>query len=314
MIQSALFSVPAGEVVSVPRSRPALRSPFPYFGGKSSVAPLVWQAFGEVKQYIEPFCGSAAMLLGAPSPASLEVVSDVNRYIANFWRCVKYQPEAAAREADYPVSHIDLDARHRWLTQPDRTALLDAQLADPEWPGDARIAGWWVWGQCAWIGSGWCERPSKIPHVTNAGQGVQSQIPHVTDAGQGGAFIAEWFARLAARLERVRIMHGDWSRCLNVHYGDKGARSAIFFDPPYLAFENLYAREGQAPVAVEVARWSASRPHMRIAVCGHVGDYDGILDGWRVMQWKRPGLTYNGGGTTSQEAIWFSPACAPVRI
>ncbi len=23
-----------------------MRAPFPYFGGKSSVAPLVWQAFG----------------------------------------------------------------------------------------------------------------------------------------------------------------------------------------------------------------------------------------------------------------------------
>ena len=308
-------------------TRRELRAPFPYFGGKGCVAKLVWRAFGDVKQYIEPFAGSAAVLLEAPAPASLEVVNDVNRYVANFWRCVKYQPEATAREADYPVSHIDLDARHRWLTAPERVAELDAQLADPEWPGDVRIAGWWVWGQCAWIGSGWCERTSQIPHVGNAGQGVQSQIPHVGNADEspppvresspksrtsptpGGDFIAEWFGRLAARLERVRVMHGDWTRCLNVHYGDKGKSAAIFFDPPYVAFEKLYAKEGQSPVALDVARWCAQSPHIRIALCGHVGDYKGILDGWQVVKWSRGRPTYGGNKTTASEAIYFSPAC-----
>ena len=301
----------------------ALRAPFPYFGGKRKVAPLVWRAFGDdVVQYIEPFCGSLAMLLASPRRVSLEVVCDVNRYIANFWRCVQYQPEATAREADYPVSHIDLDARHHWLTQADRIARLDTQLADPEWPGDARVAGWWVWGQCAWIGSGWCDGPSQIPHAGNAGQGVQSQIPHASDAGQGvqskiphasdagqGAFIREWFMRLAARLARVRVQHGDWTRCLNMHYGDKGARAAIFFDPPYIAFERLYARDGQTPVALDVARWCAEHPDVRIALCGHAGDYDGILDGWRMTPWSRGRFTYGGSATTDDEAIYFSPAC-----
>lgn len=87
-----------------------LRAPFPYFGGKRDVIDLVWQRFGRVRQYIEPFCGSAAMLLGAPEPASLEVVNDANGFIANFWRAVKSQPAEVAREADYPVSHIDLGA------------------------------------------------------------------------------------------------------------------------------------------------------------------------------------------------------------
>ena len=43
-----------------------LVAPFPYFGGKRKVAPAVWSRFGEVRNYVEPFCGSAAMLLGAP--------------------------------------------------------------------------------------------------------------------------------------------------------------------------------------------------------------------------------------------------------
>lgn len=56
---------------------PALQAPFPYFGGKRAAAEIVWPRLGRPTQYIEPFCGSVAMLLAAPS-ASLEVVNDAN--------------------------------------------------------------------------------------------------------------------------------------------------------------------------------------------------------------------------------------------
>jgi site-specific DNA-adenine methylase len=36
-----------------------LKAPFPYFGGKRAVAAAVWQRFGNVQTYVEPFCGSA---------------------------------------------------------------------------------------------------------------------------------------------------------------------------------------------------------------------------------------------------------------
>jgi DNA adenine methylase len=41
-----------------------LRAPFPWFGGKSRAAHLVWAAFGDVPNYVEPFFGSGAVLLG----------------------------------------------------------------------------------------------------------------------------------------------------------------------------------------------------------------------------------------------------------
>ena len=105
-------------------------APFPYFGGKRTVAAEVWARLGSPTQYIEPFAGSLAVLLAAPERASLEVIGDFNFYVANFWRCVRYQPEACAVEADYPVSHVDLDARHRWLTDPARTAELTTIFTD----------------------------------------------------------------------------------------------------------------------------------------------------------------------------------------
>lgn len=119
----------------------------------------------------------------------------------------------------------------------------------------------------------------------------------------------EWLSVLSDRLERVRLIHGDWTRTLNHHYG--GDETAIFFDPPYRAFEHLYARGSDSPVADQVAEWCRTEgADLRVALCGHRGDYD--LPGWDVVEWSRGRLTY-GGGETTEEAIWFSPGCLPVE-
>lgn len=316
--------IASGEIVpSMP-----LIAPFPYFGGKRTVAADVWKRLGAPKQYIEPFCGSAAVLLAAPSPASLEVICDASGFIANFWRAVKYQPATVAEWADYPVSHIDLGARHFWLLE--QRARLAVDLHDPDWHGDAKVAGWWLWGQCCWIGSGWCDWTARRQRregdtgggagsdATSAGMGIQAagKVPHASDAGRGvdalltssGHTAWRWLHKLANRLERVRVVHGSWDRCLNNHYG--GDRTAVFLDPPYRAYETLY---GVAePVADQVADWACENAHLRIAICGHVGDYD--LPGWDAVQWDRGRLTYAGSKTTDKECIWYSPACLPVEI
>ena len=295
-----------------------LRAPFPYFGGKRGIASLVWRAFGpRVKHYIEPFMGSLAVLLAAPYKPSLEVVNDMSFYLANFWRAVRHQPDEVARWADYPVSHIDLAARHKWLTQSDRLRATAERLSDPEWEGDAKFAGWWLWGQCAWIGSGWCERESKIPHVSDAGQGVHSKIPHVSDAGRGvhsqiphvsdagqptrqgaepweaidlpdrGEHIRRRMRALSRRLQDVRIVHGDWARCLNSHYGGGGDRVGVFLDPPYRAYEALYGIGADASVAGAVEAWALENADARVVLCGHLGDYP-TLDaaGCDCVPWK----------------------------
>ncbi len=208
-----------------------LKAPFPAFGGKSKVAGLVWSHLGNPANFIEPFANSAATLLLRPDPGKIETINDANDYVANFWRAVKHDPEAVVEYADQPVNEIDLHARHRWLVGwgkpepivPHRFArhplLRDAWLAgagcepdgriaawrelmkgDPEFY-DAKIAGWWVWGSCCWIGSGWCERPEseKMPILRGYpgggnGQGVNMAGPslklpdisgHANGSGRG---------------------------------------------------------------------------------------------------------------------------------
>lgn len=67
----------------------ALKSPFPYFGGKSRVADLVWSRLGNPDNFVEPFAGSLAVLLRRPVTGKIETVNDRNHYIVNFWRAVK---------------------------------------------------------------------------------------------------------------------------------------------------------------------------------------------------------------------------------
>lgn len=130
-----------------------MRAPFPWFGGKSRAAPLIWRAFGEVPNYVEPFAGSLAVLLARPGDPRIETVNDLDCYLANFWRATQLAPAEVAHHADWPVNEIDLHARHRWLVG--QTEFRERMRSDPEY-FDARIAGWWVWGLCQWIGGGWC--------------------------------------------------------------------------------------------------------------------------------------------------------------
>jgi len=157
-----------------------LRAPFPWFGGKRRVADVGWRAFGaDVPNYIEPFGGSLAMLLARPGGAGkIETVNDADRYLANFWRAVAADPGAVALHADWPVNEADLHARHKWLVN--RVEFRERMHTDPDY-FDVKIAGWWVWGLCQWIGGGWCVEPNnhKHPKLDGIGKGVHSNAGHV---------------------------------------------------------------------------------------------------------------------------------------
>lgn len=176
-----------------------LKAPFPYFGGKSAVADLVWERLGNPDNYVEPFAGSIATLLRRPEPGRIETINDRNHFVTNFWRAVKLAPDRLAAFADHPVNEADLHARHDWLMRSKESAAFrDRMIREPDY-FDSKIAGWWVWGQCCWIGGGWCDdhgetsdggRKKQMPVCDGRiGKGVNSQSKQVPDlAGDSGAF------------------------------------------------------------------------------------------------------------------------------
>ena len=324
-----------------------MHAPFPYFGGKSRAAPLVWSLLGNPPNYVEPFCGSAAMLLARPDgPGNVETVNDACGFIANFWRAVACDPDAVAHYADWPVNEIDLTARHGWLVN--RSERLRWSLDDPDFY-DAKIAGWWVWGACNWLGSGWCEGRGpwrsngaevvdsrqlphlsagaginrQLPHLGNAGQGINRKLPHLGDAGRGdrSEFILDWMRGLSVRLREVRVACGDWlrvagSESVTTRHGVTG----IFLDPPYTLGKMDYAAGGVGgELAAQVRDWCATagaNPALRIVICGHANEHDALLPlGWTAHFWtarKGYAQTDEAKANSKGETVWASPACVPV--
>jgi DNA adenine methylase len=170
-----------------------LKAPFPWFGGKSRAADLIWRRLGDVDTYNEPFAGSLAVLLGRPNAPRVETVNDLDAYLANFWRALQRDPEGVAYWADFPVNETDLHARHQWLVRSKKArAEMERVKRDPDY-FNAKIAGWWVWGQCLWIGSGWCQRPDwtgrGVGAAANRGihaPGLDQKRPKLYDSGGAG--------------------------------------------------------------------------------------------------------------------------------
>lgn len=158
-----------------------MKAPFPWFGGKSRVSHLVWDRFGDVRNYVEPFAGSLAVLLGRPTDPKIETVNDLDCWIANFWRALQQDPEQVAKHADWPVNEADLHARHLWLVK--QTDFRERMKTDPEF-FDPKIAGWWVWGISQWIGSGWCANRGGDGRQDPPGDPWRKK-PNVGDGGRG---------------------------------------------------------------------------------------------------------------------------------
>ena len=281
-----------------------LRAPFPWFGGKSRAASIIWERFGDVANYIEPFAGSLAVLLARPTAPRIETVNDLDCNVANFWRAVQADPEAVAKFADWPVNEADLHARHRWLVA-QLPAHRERMMTDPDY-FDAKIAGWWVWGLCQWIGTGWCD--GKVSHRRpkasgdNPGMGVHTMVN-----------LYVLCEKIASRIRRTRVLCGDWKRAVGnaVLFGakDKHISTAICLDPPYAQTERnskLYAVETDVSTAVrEWALEHGDDPRLRIALCGYEGEHE-MPGSWECVPWKSTGTREE---QATRERIWFSPHC-----
>jgi len=328
-----------------------MKAPFPWFGGKRRVASLVWEALGDVDNYVEPFAGSLAVLLERPANhrGAAETINDRDYFVANFWRALSIDPQTVAEWCDWPVNEADLFARHLWLVNEGRVALVAGMDADPDFY-DPHIAGWWVWGISAWIGSGWChgtgpwtydtlDADRQRPHLGDAGRGVKRQRPHLGNAGQGvnrkrphlgnrepgEAFpqiagtgpLYDYMWALADRLRRVRVCCGDWGRVVTngaLHHGDT---IGVFLDPPYLGdlrTKDLYAADDHH-IADQVRAWCAqngNRRGLRIVLAGYEDEHAGRLPGW-TMHTYHANKSYGGSGVNDdnrhKERLWLSPHC-----
>ena len=334
-------------------------APFPWYGGKRRRADEMWARFGKPKRYLEPFGGSIACLLHRPlssfsrsSDPGIEIVTDINGGIANFYRAVKTDPEKVIHYAAYPTIHQDLTARHKWLIK--WLSKKSHKLSeDPEFY-NAKAAGWWVWGISIWIGAGWCNTSTRIPNQQqlngraprvdpkNTGQGVSMQrksvdiIPaiDVRNGGMGisqqqrstqkGFTVAEWIEAISVRLHRVIVLNRSWTSCTSPSIlGDTPSNPqsdeiAILLDPPYSTEDrtSVYANNDNGNLAKDAYEWAIENgERYRIAYCGYSDDFP-VPDGWEFVDNTLPEEQRKfkrGKKQIRLDRIMYSPACRSIH-
>jgi hypothetical protein len=214
----AVITRPKHIITPVPIAR--LKAPFPYHGGKWRAAGIIWACLGDVRNYIEPCCGSAAVLWARPHPPQIEtvndptlvvdnfrrathpergdpgatadalceVLNDADPYIANLWRSTREAPEETASWADNPVDESFLHAVHRYLVLGEEAAQFRERIRQDMDYFDARRAGLWAWGACTWIGSGWCRVPSD---ESRAAAEPPDKLPRLVGGRRGDTYYGD---------------------------------------------------------------------------------------------------------------------------
>jgi hypothetical protein len=143
----------------------------------------------------------------------------------------------------------------------------------------------------------------------SAGRGVHA--PTMITSG-----LYDYMQQLAARLRRVRVCCGDWSRVLTPSVTTYIGVTGVFLDPPYShdLRERCYAEDHD--ISADVRAWALEHgddAKMRIALCGYVDEHGKHMPKtWECVPWKAHGgysRSERGVANRSKERIWFSPHC-----
>lgn len=176
-----------------------------WYGGKTRLAPTIAALLPPHRSYIEPFCGSAAVLF-AKQPSPIEVINDLDGAVVNFFRVLRAQPDELQRQlALSPYS------RAEWHACRD---IDDASVTDLERARRFFVRVTQSFAAKPGPGTGWSCSTSRVTP------------PSVTTASA-----VERLQAVAARLRRVAI-----EQCDAVELIGRLARSdsVLYVDPPYV--------------------------------------------------------------------------------
>lgn len=186
-----------------------LAPPFQYYGSKSYLADWIARHLGTHRAYVEPFCGSAAVLMAKP-PSRIEVINDLDRGVVTFYRALRDHPDtlqqalretpyartefADAKADPYPVGADDVEIARRFMvrTNMSYSGVVDTGFSSPS-------------GR---------ERGSPTNHAVTFARRVDDLL-----------------ARIAARLRGVVVESMDAMDLLDRW---DSPDTAVYADPPYL--------------------------------------------------------------------------------
>jgi len=197
----------------------------PWFGGKRNLAPAIVEELGPHRFYVEPFCGSMAVLIAKPE-ATTEIVCDLHGDLINLARVVQ-DPQ------DGPRLYRRL--RRCWMSEVEHGEATQ-RMAMPFQPGVDRAFDYFVF---SWQGRNGVSGTTAY-NVTFARR-------FTPNGGQGGKRFQSAVSSIPAwrrRLRNVNILCGDGFKVLEKT--DDAAGVAVYIDPPYLEKGAKYVHDFEA--------------------------------------------------------------------
>jgi DNA adenine methylase len=196
-----------------------VKPPIPYFGGKMTIGPQIAALLPAHSHYVEPYCGSLAVLFAKP-PSDHETVNDLDEGLVTFWRVLRRRPDDLARVcALTPHSRVEYQA----------AVPLDA---DDELELARQVFVKLTQGR-----SGRLRRTGWRHYVNPAG--CSTSMPGYLDA---------YVERIAPAVERLQHVTLESAPALDViaKYGAE-PDVLLYVDPPYLGstrgWDNAYRME-----------------------------------------------------------------------
>lgn len=259
------------------KMRPALR----YYGSKWKMASFIISQMPNHLCYVEPFGGSAAVLL-QKTPAKFEVFNDLDGDVVNFFKVLRETPRRLIR-----AIQLTPYSRAEWLA-------AAARCAHPvERARRFYVRSWQSFSaSTARASSGWRYM---------VGRGENSRADAVRSFNQ-----TDHLWQIALRLKAVQIESDD---ALSVMARYDAERTLFYVDPPY-----LQSTRG-AGVGKGYAHEMSLDDHSRlldalndvkgmVILSGYDNElYTRILPGWGRI--NRNARDLHGGAQT--EVLWVSP-------
>jgi site-specific DNA-adenine methylase len=296
------------------------RQLFPYVGGKYTVAPEINRRFGAIDTRIDAFTGSSSWILASP-PVKHEIVNDLDGYVVNYLRAVKYAPDEVARHLDFPRAELELIAYHHYTR--DRLPELIAKLGgDPEYY-DPVLAARWAYVMAHSLihkhkrAGGWSVRDGRLMYERGNGRirGSMTSRHLLLTRLLKERRVFEYITSLSERLRCVQVWWNDFEVVVEKADSSDFGIVGILLDPPYPRHlrDFDYDTDG-TEVWQRAARWAVANgdnPKLRIAVCGYNdAESDALFPhSWTRFVWRRSGI----GQNKDRECIWFSPHCGGGR-
>lgn len=187
-----------------------LKAPFCYPGAKSRAIKYILPHLPYYGSYIEPFGGSAAILL-ARKPAGLEVYNDAYGGVVDFYRCIRDD-----KLLDQLVDRLKLTLHSReefeWCKE---TWQQEPMIVE-------RAARWYYMVSYSFAGQGRNFGRSTNHRCVMSGK-ILNKLPK--------------FQEIHERLRKVQIENQDWYYCMK----DYDQHDAVFYcDPPYYGTYKCY--------------------------------------------------------------------------